>query len=80
MFAQRLVGVRFGSPDAEISRAPLLANVNTAVQGGALALIGFKYQTLTDEFDTLVFKITGWVMVGIALSCLLALRNVSRKK
>lgn len=79
MFTQRLVRVRFDAHISEIRRAPFLANLNTAVLGITLALIGFKYQALIGEFDTLMFKIIGWIMMGVASSYFLALRNVSRK-
>lgn len=75
MGSSKLVRVRISGGNAISKKAPLIANVNSAISGAALALIGFKYQRLTGELDGMIFKVAGVIMIALAALCVAALRG-----
>jgi hypothetical protein len=82
MLTQRLVRVRMRTQYSEISRAPLVVSVNSAVMGISLLLIGLKYVNLTGEFDSVLFDVIGVAMAAVSSVYICALfrpRRFGRK-
>ncbi len=75
LLTQRLVRVGFRRVQAPVVSAPLTVRVNACLVAATLAMMGAGFLRMDGEFDTVLFKAFGALMVVLSAACLLALRR-----